>query len=62
MSLASSLKSYPHHSVIYFHFYLGKKHTQMEASTLIFNVQIKGGKEWENQLAWAHDLEGLSTC
>ena len=34
----------------------------MEANTLIFNVQIKAGKEWENQLAWAHDLEGLSTC
>ena len=47
---------------IYFHFYLGKKHTQMEANTLIFNIQIKGGKEWKNQLAWAHDLEGLPTC
>lgn len=36
MSLVSILKSYPNHSVTYFCFYFGWKHTQMEANALIF--------------------------
>lgn len=34
----------------------------MEANILIFNVQIKGSKEWKNQLEYAHELEGFPTC
>ena len=63
MSLVSMLKSYPNHSVIYFHFYFGRKHTQMEANVLIFLMfGSKGKKESKNQLASAHELDGFPTC